>query len=160
MSEGWVVNASPLILFARVGRLELLERSAPALLIPDAVVEEVRYGKEKDHTAITGLEWSERHRVTDIAIPASIQHWDLGFGESQVNAHATLGQRWALLDDRAARRCAASHNVPVIGSLGVALRCKRCGLIDEARPLLLKLIEAGMYLHERFMKDALKTVGE
>ena len=65
-----------------------------------------------------------------------------------------------VLDDRAARRCAAAHNVPVIGSLGVALRCKRCGLIDKARPLLLRLIEAGMYLDERFLEDALNTVGE
>jgi len=160
VSEARVVNASPLILFARIGRLELLEGSAPALLIPDAAVEEVRRGQEKDRTAITVLEWSERHRVTDIAIPASIEHWDLGSGESQVIAHATLGPRWAVLDDRAARRCAAAHNVPVIGSLGVALRCKRCGLIDKARPLLLRLIEAGMYLDERFLEDALNTVGE
>ncbi len=160
MSEAWVVNASPLILFARIGRHELLARLAPAIMIPDAVLKEVRHGQEKDHTATMALSWAERYRVTDIAIPASIEHWDLGSGESQVIAHGTLGPRWAVLDDRAARRCAAVHNVPVIGSLGVALRCKSCGLIDEARPLIRKLIEAGMFLDERFLELTLKNVGE
>jgi len=160
VSEAWAVNASPLILFARIGRLELIERLAPVLVIPNAVVEEVRHGQEKDHTATTALEWAERYRVADITIPASIEHWDLGPGESQVLAHGALGARWAVLDDRAARRCAAAHNVPVIGSLGVALRCKRCGLIDEARPLVHRLIEAGMFLDERFVERMLKSVGE
>jgi hypothetical protein len=34
VSEAWVVNASPLILFARIDRLDLIERLAPALLNP------------------------------------------------------------------------------------------------------------------------------
>jgi predicted nucleic acid-binding protein len=93
-------------------------------VIPDAVVKEVSDGQAKDPTATTALSWAERYRVTDIVLPASIEHWDLGSGESQVIAHATLEPRWAVLDDRAARRCSAAHNVPVIGSLGVALRCK------------------------------------
>ena len=42
MSEAWVVNASPLILFSRIGRLDLIERLAPTLLVPNAVVEETR----------------------------------------------------------------------------------------------------------------------
>ena len=51
MSEAWVVNASPLILFSRIGRLDLIERLAPAILIPNAVLEEVRAGQLKDRTA-------------------------------------------------------------------------------------------------------------
>jgi hypothetical protein len=32
VSEAWVVNASPLILFARIARLDLIERLAPTIL--------------------------------------------------------------------------------------------------------------------------------
>lgn len=160
MSEAWVVNASPLILFGRIGRLELLARLEPTLIIPDAVLKEVRDGQAKDPTATMALSWANQHRINDIVIPASIDHWDLGSGESQVIAHARLGPRWAVLDDRAARRCAAAHDVPVIGSLGIALRCKSHGLIDEARPLIQRLIEVGMFLDEQFLERTLKNVGE
>jgi predicted nucleic acid-binding protein len=34
------------------------------------------------------------------------------------------------------------------------------GLIDAARPLVRKLIEAGMFLDQRFLESALKNVGE
>jgi predicted nucleic acid-binding protein len=40
--ETWVVNASPLIVLAKVGQLALLERPGHELLIPEAVRDEVR----------------------------------------------------------------------------------------------------------------------
>lgn len=48
MSEAWVVNASPLILLARIDRLDIIERLVPAILVPHAVIDEVRAGQEKD----------------------------------------------------------------------------------------------------------------
>jgi predicted nucleic acid-binding protein len=117
VSEAWVVNASPLILFSRVGRLDLIERLAPAILIPTAVVAEVHDGAAKDGTATKALEWAARFEVQNIEVPTGVSHWDLGSGESQVIAHAALGTRWAVLDDLAARRCALAHGVPVIGSM-------------------------------------------
>jgi predicted nucleic acid-binding protein len=55
-----IVNASPLSLFSRIARLDLIERLAPAILVPDAVIEEVRVGEHKDPTAATAVEWAER----------------------------------------------------------------------------------------------------
>jgi predicted nucleic acid-binding protein len=45
VSEAWVINASPLILFARIGRLDLFEQLAPKIIIPSAVFDEVRIGQ-------------------------------------------------------------------------------------------------------------------
>ena len=160
MSEAWVVNASPLILFARIGRLDLIERLAPTILVPNAVLQEVRAGQQRDRTAATALEWAERYRIEDIALVASIEHWDLGLGEAQVIAHSVAGSRWAVLDDRAARRCAVAHGIAVIGSLGVVLRSKNNRQIDKARPLVKELIAAGMFLDDEFADRALASVGE
>ena len=44
MPSAWVVDASPLIVLARVGQLSRLERLAPQALIPSAVDLEVRSG--------------------------------------------------------------------------------------------------------------------
>jgi predicted nucleic acid-binding protein len=65
-----------------------------------------------------------------------------------------------VLDDRAARRCAAAHNVPVIGTLGVVLRAKRNRQIEGARPLVNELIAAGMFLDAEFVDRVLTSVGE
>lgn len=49
MSEAWVANASPLILFSRINRLDLIEQLAPpAILVPNAVIKEVRAGQHKE----------------------------------------------------------------------------------------------------------------
>lgn len=106
MTEAWVANASPLILLGRISRLDLIDTLAPQIIVPDAVMAEIHAGEVKDATAITTLRWAESRRVSDAIVPASVERWDLGSGESQVIAHGLAGPRWAVLDDLAARRCA------------------------------------------------------
>jgi hypothetical protein len=48
MSRHWVVDASPIILLTKTGHLDLLPASADALLIPEAVAEEIRKGPSDD----------------------------------------------------------------------------------------------------------------
>jgi len=160
VSEAWVTNASPLILLARIGRLDLLDRLAPQIIVPSAVLDEVRVGRAKDTTAAIALDWAESRRVPDLAVPASVEHWDLGPGESQVITQGIVGSRWAVLDDRAGRRCARAHGVSVIGTLGVVLRSKEHGVIDEARPWVTKLMAAGMFIDRELLDRALAGVGE
>ena len=160
MSEAWVVNASPLILFSRIGRLDLIERLVPTILVPNAVIEEVRAGRNKDRTASAALAWAEQYRVEDVTVMASIEHWDLEAGESQVIARSVGTSSWAVLDDRAARRCAGAHGIPVIGSLGVVLRSKKSGQIDSARSLVEGLVDAGMFMDHEFIDRVLDFVGE
>jgi predicted nucleic acid-binding protein len=160
VSEAWVVNASPLILLARIDRLDVLTRVAPGIAVPDAVIAEIRAGRQKDSTAVTALEWAEQYRAEDSPLIASIEHWDLGLGEAQVIAHCISRPRWAVLDDLAARRCAAAHKVQTIGTLGVILRAKENQHIEQARPVVEALRAAGMFLDDTFMNDALGRIGE
>jgi uncharacterized protein len=68
--------------------------------------------------------------------------------------------RWAVLDGRTARRLAAAHNVPLIGTLGLVLRSKQKRLIESARPIVNELVAAGMFLDDRFVDRMLASVGE
>ena len=61
-TEAWVINASPLILYARIDQLVLLEQLSPRLIIPEAVIEEVRSGHHKDHTAGRAVAWATQYR--------------------------------------------------------------------------------------------------
>ena len=83
MSEIWVINASPLISLGRIGQLTLLEKLAIEILVPEAVITEVRAGLGKDNFTLTTVAWAESRRVSDIPIPLSVAGWDLGRGESQ-----------------------------------------------------------------------------
>ena len=93
-------------------------------------------------------------------MPASVERWDLGSGESQVIAQGLAGERWVVLDDRAGRRCANAHGLPVIGTLGVVLRAKQRGLLAEARPWIAKLVDAGMFIDHEILDKGLASVGE
>lgn len=160
MTDAWVANASPLILLGRIGRLDLMERLAPEIIVPDAVITEIRAGEVKDATAITALRWAESRRVTDAIVPASVERWDLGSGESQVIAHGLAGARWVVLDDLAARRCATAHGITVIGTLGIVLRSKQRGSIDRAKPWITKLMDVGMFVDRDLLDRVLSIAGE
>ena len=49
MADTWIINASPLILLARIGRLDWLEALAENPLVPAQVIEEVSAGQAFDH---------------------------------------------------------------------------------------------------------------
>ncbi|MFO1430366.1 MAG: DUF3368 domain-containing protein [Candidatus Competibacteraceae bacterium] len=161
VSEIWVINASPLISLGRIDQLTLLEKLAGEILVPEAVITEVRAGFGKDRFALSTVSWAESRRVSDIPIPLSVAGWYLGRGESQVLAYCLeKPAKQAVLDDGIARQCAAALAVPMIGTLGVILRAKRQGLLAEARPWMKKLHENGLFLDQNLIDKALAQAGE
>ena len=160
MADTWIINASPLILLARIGRLDWLDALAENPLVPAQVIEEVSAGQASDPSAKTAVLWASRHRIENIEVPLAVRVWEIDPGESQVIAHALLQPAYAILDDAAARRCALSLGLPVFGSIGVALRAKKAGLIPEARPWLEKLKKSGMFASDQLLQEALAAVGE
>lgn len=125
MSEAWVVNASPLILFSRIARLDLIERLAPAILVPNAVIEEVRAGQREDRKAATALEGAGRYRVENVTVAASMEHWDLGSGESQVIAHSVGTAKGLGGPDLSGPSGLHRRGGPGNGSPPASLRCAR-----------------------------------
>jgi predicted nucleic acid-binding protein len=158
--DAWVVNASPLILYARIRRLDLLEQLAPDILVPNTVIGEVRGGAWKDQTAHIAVDWAMPRRCPDAAVPASVERWDLGAGESQVIRACLAEERWAVLDDRMARRCATAHGILTIGSLGIILRARERGMISNARYWITKLKSAGMYVADDLINRCVLAIGE
>ena len=100
-------------------------------------------------------------KLIDVVVPPVIQAWDLGPGESAVLAwaHEHPGSE-AIIDDLAARRCAAVLGVPVRGTLGLVLLAKQRGRVALARPVIDALRREGMYLSDRIVDAALALVGE
>lgn len=160
MAERPAVNASPLIFLARGGLLELLRLAGSQIAVPREVVQEIGRKGADDVTAraLASTPWLVE--VKTDAVPPSIQEWGLGAGESAVLTWAQTHGTEAIVDDLAARRCAAACGIKVRGTLGLVLTAKRRGQIEAARPILLRLRQTGMYLSDRVVDQALALVNE
>ncbi len=160
MSDLWIANASPVIALAKVGRLELLRESCRVLLVPQAVVAEILAGPASD-PARQALEKGWAAGVSPKNIPPELLEWGLGLGETAVLA-MSMEKRpaTAVLDDAAARTCAKTLGLEVIGTLGVILRAKRNGLIPTAAELLKSLRSARLHLDDKVIRSALRGIGE
>lgn len=161
MSDRWAVNASPLILLAKVGQIHLLPKLAGELVIPASVVAEIGGGPASDPArswlAGDGAVWIQPDAPTVPAVAA----WDLGAGETAVLSWAWRHRHFeAILDDRAARKCATIERLPVRGTLGVILAGKVRGFVPNARTICDDIVRAGLRIHPDVLREALKLVGE
>ena len=88
--------------------------------------------------------------------------WDeIRAGEADdPSANAGLSFAQSRRDDLAARRCAATLQIPVLGSIGIVLRAKRAGLLASAAPLMTQLKTSGMYASDEFIRALLSAIGE
>jgi len=148
-----ITNASPLIAFERLQRLDLLPQLFNVLHIPPAVRREV-FGA---HAAPTWI--VEQHLSQPIS--RQILAARLGAGESEAIALALeVTPRYVLLDDLAARRLAQSFNLNVLGTVGLLLLARQRNLLPALRPSLDALLVADFRISEALYDFALAQAGE
>lgn len=157
----WIVNASPLILLGKINHLDLLDKLAPSFSIPHAVSLEILAGPADDPAKIWIRSHGSAFVVPDPHILPEILAWDLGAGETAVISLAVADNApICVLDDLAARNCAAVFQVPVIGTLGILLNAKIAGLIPTLKVEVDRLVSAGSMLSDKIIQEALSLAGE
>jgi predicted nucleic acid-binding protein len=156
-----VADASPLILLAKAGKLELLRGLCTEVVVPEPVVRELDEGAPRDNAAqqVRSHGWMQLQAAPET--PKVLHAWDLGAGETSVLAWALVNPGFtAAVDDREARRCAACFAVPCIGTLGLVLAARQLALVPAARPVLEALLEAGLYIDDATVRRELDRLGE
>lgn len=152
-----VCNASPLIFLAKIDLIHLLPVITEKLRIPMGVYHEI---KGQNDVAADWVEEFKNEYVIEIEpVPKIIESWDLGKGETEVIAHAYLNQKKAALDDRAARNCASSLGVNVIGTIGIIVMASKEGHIDKPVAYLEKLRKTGFRISDDLYKHAIHLAG-
>ena len=160
MTDKVIVNASPLICLSRSRHLNVLEKYADEIWVPELVADEIfRYG-QGDITA-QAIRNSNRIIIKPAQHIPTILQRRLGPGESSVLALglAHPGSK-VIIDDLAGRKYAENLRIPALGTLGLALAAKHRGAISEARPVIEDMVKAGLYLSEQVLRQALARVGE
>ena len=157
-----VSDSSPLIHLSQIGRLILLRKLFGELLIPPTVYREVVVeGRKRPGSREVGeASWIKVVEVRNKYLKRILQLLlDEGEAEAIVlalEANANL----VLLDDREARLQAKRLGLRVTGTLGILLRAKKLGLIENLREELNKLKETGFRISESLEEEALKAAEE
>ena len=160
-TEHIVINASPLITLCKSGQEWLLPDLFQEIAVPGAVWDEVAAGGDTDPAAqkLTALPWLKRD--DSVAVASLVQAWDLGAGETAVLSFALARPGYtAVIDDAAARNCARSLSVPIIGTVGLIVLAKRRGLLTQITPGLRALRDAGLWLSDKLIEQLKAQEGE
>jgi predicted nucleic acid-binding protein len=142
-----VLNASPVIVLARAGFLDLVPNLVSAPVIPRAVATEIKAAPTEDPAAmfLTRPSWLTVVDLNPALSPLAI--WRLGQGESEVLEYAQRNPGTiAILDDKAARRSASTLHIPVVGTLGLLLAARRKGLLDSLEKAIERVKACGLFV--------------
>jgi len=156
-----VINTSPWISLSLCGRIDVLKDLYDKILIPPAVREEITAGG-KSQIGVQELEsatWLQTVEIKD-SDKVSLLH-ELDRGEAEVIILAkeqTVAE--VIIDEKVARMQALVLGLEVVGTLGLLLRAKKCGFINEIRPLIDKILEGGIYIHGDIIHGILREAGE
>ncbi len=147
-----VSNSSPLIVLARIGHLDLLERLFTTVMVPPAVTHEV--------VSVVLPTWVIERPLMQPVGPRILRA-SLGAGESEaISLALEVGVQWIILDDRPARRLAEALGLPVIGTLGILLASKRRGFLPAVRPCVDALVNVGFRMAPDLYERVIASAGE
>lgn len=131
------------------------------LVIPASVANEIYAGLSSDPVKLWISQQGRGYIHTVPIIDPAIMAWDLGTGETEVLTWALQNKDYeAVVDDRAARNCAASLSIPVRGTLGLILLAKKEHKINSVRPVLQELMDAGFHIGGAAHAAALQLADE
>jgi len=156
-----ISNTSPLFYLHGLGQLKLLRNLYQNIIVPEAVVEELRVGKKQGEEVpdVSNYNWI---KIRSVHIPEVISLiTDLGPGEAQVLTLALENpDSLVILDDRLAREIAKTANVRVTGTAGILLKAKQEGHIEAVKPFLDKLIQINFRLSNDLVNTILRLANE
>jgi predicted nucleic acid-binding protein len=161
VAEAWVINASPVILLAKVGLITHVPPLAEPLVIPEPVAEEIRQSRSVD-AAVAWINGPGRQFVRPAVVELSeLRGTEIGLGERAVISWAAANHGFiAVVDDHGARVGAQRLGVPVLGTVGVILGMKKAGFIREVKAHLIEIRRIGGYIGNALFREALHRAGE
>lgn len=146
-----VSNTSPIMNLAIIGEFSLLRDQFGEVLIPEAVLEELRVegnlpGSQSVRDAIKAG-WIRIEEMKQDPLVRAMQR-DLDKGEAEAIALAMqVNAEWVLMDERDGRKAAKSMKLKVVGVLGNLLKAQREGRLRSLKQAMDRLREkAGFYV--------------
>jgi len=160
-----VSNTSPIMNLAIIGELSLLRDQFGEVLIPGAVLEELRVkgnlpGSQGVRDAIRAG-WIRIEAVKQDPLVRAMQR-DLDKGEAEAIAlEMQVNAVWVLMDERDGRKAAKSMGLKVVGVLGILLKARREGRLRSLKQAMDRLREkAGFYVRADLYSTIIREWGK
>lgn len=157
----WVVDTGPLIFLSKLDRLNLLRYHANGIMLPVAVLHEVRRQKdeatEKVEEAVRS--WLQVCEVKNRQAVELLADLDVGEAEVVVLAKEREAER-VVLDDMDARRFARRAGLPIVGTVGLLLAARLRGEIPSLKAEIERLRQFGFWISESLIQAVLQEAGE
>lgn len=158
-----ISNTTPLINFAAIRRLDILEQLFRTIVIPKAVEQELlEKGKEYPSTEeIEQATFLETLEVQNVQLCRSLKA-ELNEGEAEAIVLAVEHKPGLLLiDEIEGRRVAKSYHIPFTGSIGCLIQAKQKKIIPAIKPLLDAIeTEARFWVSTDLYNTILREQGE
>ena len=153
-----IANTTPIIALADIGQLEILHDLYEEITIPNAVFEEIV--SEPARSMVSESDWIV---IENVSHPEQkmLYRSRLHAGEVEVMILAQeKNADLAIIDDKAAKKTAKFLGIKVTGTMGILLKAKQKGLIEEVKPLIDDLINAGLFVSQDIVDLVLESADE
>ncbi len=146
-----ITDTSCLILFQKIGQLDLLQKIYESIITTPEVAEE--YSEKLPA-------WIKIESVKDKKYQEFLET-QVDLGEASAIALAMEQDNpLLLLDDLKARKLAVKLNLKFTGVLGVIHKAKQLGLINAIRPLIEKLLQTDFRISENVINELFRLNNE
>jgi hypothetical protein len=155
-----IADSSPLIALAVISKLELLDKLYEKVYVPNAVFQELA---DNDRAFANELRRFLTGRIKEVKnrLAVDVLLSDIGAGEAEAIILALEQHPDAvLIDDLKARKFAKLRGLNIIGTLGILLKAKKEGLVQEIKPLLDDMLAANIRISEKIRELALQSAQE
>jgi len=103
-------------------------------------------------------DWYNKVEVTN---DEKIIAWDLGKGESSVLSFALNNPEYrAIIDDKAARKCARIYNILTLGTSSILVLAKRRAIIPSVKDAVQKVKDSGLWILDEIANLLIKQTDE
>ncbi len=160
-----VSNTSPVLNLAIIGQLDLLYQQFGEVLIPPAVLQELKVDGELPGVQPIRLalqhNWLRVIELSTTAVARALKR-DLDNGEAEAIALSLqLGATTVLMDEHDGRAVAKAMGLTPVGVLGVLLRANRTGNLDSVGIAMRALqTQAGFFIAADLLESILREAGE
>ena len=146
-----ISDTSTLILFQKIGQLELLQKLYEEVVTTPEIAQE--YGEPLP-------DWIKIESVKDKKYQDFLET-QVDWGEASAIALAKEYEEvLLLLDDLKARKLANRLNLKMTGALGIIHKAKQEGLIEKVKPLIDKLLSTNFRISEKIIEEILTLNNE
>lgn len=155
-----VSNTTPIISLLKINRLELLQQLYQKVYIPTAVYNEIEAGRNKGYYKdLSKIDWI---CIIDVHDKQAVKYFlDLDAGEAETIILATeLNADLTLIDEKPGRFHAKHADLKISGTIGILIKAKTEGLIDELKPCLDELTNKEVWISKKLKHEILKKAGE